>query len=85
MPGAFGGPVVLCFTRDRPVKGARNYRLDWLDIVPQCGGPRHVAGNDSGPMLNLPHVYELADLVNRCLDEASSGPQRVLPAATQSA
>lgn len=85
VPGRFGGPVVLCFTRDRPLRGERNYRLDWVDVVPQCGSPRLVAGDDSGAMLNLPHVYELADLVNRCLDEASSGPQRVLPAATQPA
>ena len=34
VPGPFGGRVVLCFTRDRPVKGERNYRLDWLDVVP---------------------------------------------------
>jgi len=70
VPGTFGGPVVLCFTRDRPIKGARNYRLDWLDVVPQCGGPRFVAGNDSGQMLNVPHVYELSDAVNRWLRHA---------------
>ena len=70
VPGRFGGPVVLCFTRDRPIKGARNYRLDWLDVVPQCGGPRFVAGNDSGQMLNVPHVYELSDAVNRWLRNA---------------
>jgi hypothetical protein len=40
VPGSFGGPVVLCFTRDYVVRGSRNYRLDWLDVVPQCGGPR---------------------------------------------
>jgi len=70
VPGSFGGPVVLCFTRDRPVRGARNYRLDWLDVVPQCGGPRFVAGNDSGQMLDVPHVYELANGVNRWLRDA---------------
>jgi len=70
VPGAFGGPVVLCFTRDYVVRGARNYRLDWLDVVPQCGGPRYVAGNDSGQMLSVPHVYELANAVNRWLRDA---------------
>ena len=70
VPGTFGGPVVVCLTRDRPTRGQRNYRLDWLDVVPQAGGPRYVAGRDSGQMLNLPHVYELATYVNRWLDEA---------------
>ena len=75
VPGSFGGPVVLCFTRDRPVKGERNYRLDWLDVVPHAGGPRYVAGHDSGQMLNVPHVYELARWVNRWLDDAHrAGP-----------
>ena len=74
VPGPFGGPVVLCFTRDRPVKGARNYRLDWLDIVPQCGGPCYVAGNDSGQMLSVPHVYELSEAVNRWLRTAHAQP-----------
>ena len=70
VPGSFAGPVVLCFTRDRPVRGERNYRLDWLELLPQSGGPNMVAGNDSGQMLDLPHVYELAEHVNRWLDEA---------------
>jgi hypothetical protein len=70
VPGPFGGRVVLCFTRDRPVKGERNYRLDWLDMLPQSGGPQYVAGHDSGQMLSLPHVHELAVRVNRWLDDA---------------
>jgi oxalate---CoA ligase len=70
VPGSFGGPAVVCLTRDRPVRGERNYRLDWLEVVPQCGAPRYVAGQDSGAMLNLPHVYELASFVNRWLDAA---------------
>ncbi len=85
VPGRFGGPVVLCFTRDRPLRGERNYRLDWVDVVPQCGTPRLVSGNDSGAMLNLPHVYELAGLVNRWLDEASAGHEPVAPDAMQPA
>jgi thioesterase domain-containing protein len=70
VPGPFGGAAVVCLTRDRPVRGERNYRLDWLELVPQCGTPRYVAGEDSGAMLNLPHVYELASLVNRWLEAA---------------
>jgi acyl-CoA synthetase (AMP-forming)/AMP-acid ligase II/thioesterase domain-containing protein len=70
VPGSFSGPTVLCFTSGRKSSGERNYRLDWLDLVPQVGAPSYVAGNDSGDMLNPPHVDELADLVNRWLDEA---------------
>jgi oxalate---CoA ligase len=70
VPGPFTGPTVLCFTRDRKIHGERDYRVDWLDLVPQVGAASYVAGTDSGDMLNLPHVYELGELVNRWLDEA---------------
>jgi hypothetical protein len=70
VPGPFAGPVIVCLTRDRPIKGQRNYRLDWLDLLPQAGCPQYVAGRDSGDMLNLPHVYDLASCINRWLDEA---------------
>jgi len=81
VPGPFGGRVVLCFTRDRPVRGERNYRLDWVGMLPQSGGPQYVAGHDSGQMLSLPHVHELAVRVNRWLEDAhraeeSSGRER---------
>jgi acyl-CoA synthetase (AMP-forming)/AMP-acid ligase II/thioesterase domain-containing protein/acyl carrier protein len=75
VPGSFAGKVVLCFTRDRPVRGERNYRLDWLEVLPQSGGPRYVAGHDSGQMLSLPHVYELAVRVNGWLDDAHRAEQ----------
>lgn len=81
VPGSFAGPVVLCFTRDRPVRGARNYRLDWLELLPQSGGPNMVAGNDSGQMLDLPHVYELAEHVNRWLNEAHGALRAPAPAS----
>jgi thioesterase domain-containing protein len=79
VPGPFAGPVVLCFTADRPVRGARNYRLDWMELIPQCGAAVYVSGKDSGDMLNLPHAYELADLVNRWLDQAHAVDRRLLP------
>jgi len=68
VPGHFAGRVVLCFTRDREHRTSRNYRLDWLELVPQVGSPVYVAGKNSGDMLNLPNVYELADLVNSQLE-----------------
>jgi acyl-CoA synthetase (AMP-forming)/AMP-acid ligase II/thioesterase domain-containing protein len=70
VPGPFSGSTVLCFTRGRKTRGERNYRLDWLDLVPQVGAPIWVEGVDSGDMLNPPNVYELAGLANRWLDEA---------------
>ena len=68
IPGPFSGPTILCITRDRPVRGERDYRPDWLKLVPQCGAPIYVAGYNSGDMLNLPHVVELAVLVNAWLE-----------------
>ena len=79
VPGPFGGPAVLCFTADRPIRGERNYRLDWMQLIPQCGAPVYVSGKDSGDMLNLPHTYELADLVNRWLDQAHAVDRRPSP------
>ena len=68
VPGSFTGPTVLCFTRDRERRTSRDYRLDWLELVPQVGSAVYVAGKNSGDMLNLPNVYELADLVNSQLE-----------------
>jgi thioesterase domain-containing protein/acyl carrier protein len=75
VPGPFGGPTVLCFTRDRKFRGERNRRLDWLDLVPQIGSTTYVAGKDSGDMLKPPHVHELADFVNRSLEAAHAREQ----------
>jgi thioesterase domain-containing protein len=82
LPGPYAGPTILCFTRDRPMRGKRNYREDWLTLVPQCGAPILVAGKDSGDMLNIPHVYELAERVNAWLDAVAP---RDAPAAATSA
>ena len=71
VPGPYRGPVVVCLTTDRPVPGRRNYRLDWLDVVPQAGTPQYVPGRDSGDMLNLPHVFALAERVNGWLEQAA--------------
>jgi len=81
LPGPFHGPTILCFTRDRPSRGARNFREDWLALVPQCGGPIYVAGRDSGDMLNLPHVYELAECVKTWLASADAHAPEAAPAA----
>jgi hypothetical protein len=70
VPGPYAGPAVICVTAHRAIPGERDYRLDWMQLVPQAGAPIYVSGKDSGDMLNLPHVYELADLVNRWLDDA---------------
>jgi acyl-CoA synthetase (AMP-forming)/AMP-acid ligase II/thioesterase domain-containing protein/acyl carrier protein len=80
VPGPFAGPVVMCFTAQRAIGGERDYRLDWMQLIPQAGAPVYVSGKDSGDMLNLPHVYELADLVNRWLDEAHAKNRLVSPA-----
>jgi acyl-CoA synthetase (AMP-forming)/AMP-acid ligase II/thioesterase domain-containing protein len=87
VPGPFSGPTVLCFTRGRKTRGERNYRLDWLDLLPQVGAPSYVAGVDSGDMLNPPNVYELAGLANRWLDEAhakmAGADEPLVPASTK--
>ncbi|HEX9835929.1 MAG TPA: thioesterase domain-containing protein, partial [Alphaproteobacteria bacterium] len=61
IPGPYAGPTVLCFTRDRPVLGERDYRLDWLRLVPQCGEPIYIGGHDSLSMTNLINAPALAE------------------------
>ena len=70
VPRAFGGPAVLCMPRDREMPRERNFRLDWLTFVPQIGDPTYIGGRESGEMMVPPHVYELADAVNRQLEAA---------------
>lgn len=81
VPGTFNGPTVVCFTLGRPVQGPRNYRLDWQQLVPQSGVPTFVSGKDSGDMTNVPHVYELAQVMNRWLSDAHETVRRS-PSAT---
>lgn len=81
VPGTFGGPTILCLTRDREIKGPRNYRLDWLTLVPQIGAPVYMGGRDSGDMQNPPYVYELADLINRELEAVYHLHAAVAPAS----
>jgi thioesterase domain-containing protein len=75
VPGPFSGPTVICFTRDRKSRGQRNRRLDWFDLVPQAGSATYVAGKDSGDMLKMPHVHELANFVNTSLGTIHANKQ----------
>jgi thioesterase domain-containing protein len=76
IPGSYFGATIVCLTRDRPVLSNRDYRLDWLKLVPQCGGPIYTAGRDSADMMNLANSYVLAERINGCLEAASSGNDR---------
>jgi len=76
VPGSFSGPTVLCFTSGREFRGERNYRLDWLNLVPQAGTPSYVVGKDTGDMLNPPSVNDLAGLLNRWLAGAHAASRR---------
>ena len=68
IPGPYSGVATVVFTEGRVATG-RNYRLDWLELVPQCGAPHYVPGRDTGDMLIPPNVYTLAARVNDWLDE----------------
>jgi hypothetical protein len=70
IPGPYAGPTVLCFTRDRPLRLERDYRLDWLQLVPQCGQPIPIEGHDSLSMTNLVNAPGLAEHFNEWLRAA---------------
>ena len=70
VPGPYAGPVVLALTEGRTQSGPRNFRLDWLKLIPQCGTPRYVPGRDTGDMLIPPNVDSLATCLHEWLDDA---------------
>lgn len=70
VPVSYGGRAVVALTDGRVPEGTRNYRLDWLDLMPQHSSLRYVPGRDSGDMLMPPNVYALATAVNEWLEEA---------------
>jgi thioesterase domain-containing protein/acyl carrier protein len=81
VPGPYAGNATIVFTDGRINVGARNYRLDWLDLVPQGGSPRYVPGRDTGDMLIPPNVYVLAARVNEWLEDAHRAMQPAAAAA----
>jgi hypothetical protein len=70
LPGPYAGAAIIALTEGRVTAGPRNYRLDWLELVPQCGAPQYVPGRDTGDMLIPPNVYTLAARVNDWLEQA---------------
>ena len=70
VPGPYRGPAIVALTDGRVPPGTRNYRLDWVDLVPQCASPCLVPGRDTGEMLIPPNVYALARHVNSWVEEA---------------
>jgi thioesterase domain-containing protein len=72
VPEPYDGPVILALTEGRVVSAVRNYRLDWLELMPHCGPLQYVPGRDTGDMLIPPNVQVLADRVNAWLLDAST-------------
>lgn len=70
VPGPYAGAAIVVLTDSRVAAGPRNYRLDWLDLLPQCGSPRFVPGRNTGDMLSPPKVYTLATRINDWLEDA---------------
>jgi thioesterase domain-containing protein/acyl carrier protein len=70
--GPYYGSVTLVFTEGRKIVGPRNYRLDWLELLPQSGVPRMVPGRDTGDMLVPPNVATLVVRLEQWLGEAQA-------------
>jgi hypothetical protein len=83
VPGPYTGTAIIALAEGRVTAGPRNFRLDWLELLPQCGAPRYVPGRDTGDMLIPPHVYTLAARVNDWLDEAHADPRSKPQASAQ--
>lgn len=82
VPGPYRGPAIFAMTDGRVLKGARNYRFDWLELIPQAESPQYVPGRDTGDMLIPPNVYALARRVNAWVREAqerAGAPGQALP------
>jgi thioesterase domain-containing protein len=86
VPGPYRGPAIVALTSGRVIAGPRNFRLDWFELMPQCGKPHFVPGRDTGDMLIPPNVYALAKCVNGWLAEAhAQGDAPNLPRRERSA
>jgi len=72
IPGPYRGAAIIRFSRDRPIRGDRDYRLDWLQLLPQCEGPIYVPGHDSSSMIDLTNAPHLAVQVNDWLESAQA-------------
>jgi amino acid adenylation domain-containing protein len=77
-PRVYPGPVVLFRAEGRKVAPAADYRLAWRDLV--TGGLQvySAPGDDSGLMLQEPHVRVLAAHLKMCIERArtSESPPR---------
>jgi acyl-CoA synthetase (AMP-forming)/AMP-acid ligase II/acyl carrier protein len=72
IPGPYAGPAIIALTDGRGIPGPRNFRFDWIDLVPQCGSPVYVPGRDTGDMLIPPNVHALATRLNDWLAVAQA-------------
>jgi amino acid adenylation domain-containing protein len=79
-PRVYPGPVVLFRAEGRKVAPAADYRLSWRDLV--TGGLQiySAPGDDSGLMLQEPHVQVLAAQLKMCIESArtSLSPPRAV-------
>ena len=75
VPGPYAGPAIVALTDGRAIAGPRNFRLDWLELLPQCESACYVPGRDTGDMLVPPNVVALAERVNDWLECADARTQ----------
>jgi len=73
--GPYAGPAIVALTNERADSQSRNLRLDWLDLIPECGPPQDFPGRDIGDLLVPPTVHAVAAAIDRWLDDAHAGEE----------
>ena len=71
IPTTYHGEAVLCIIRkDRPTAGHREFRLDWMQLLPRCERPVFIDGETAWTIMNASRAPRLADQIETWLEAA---------------
>jgi thioesterase domain-containing protein len=77
IPTPYDGHAILCIDgKGRAVVGHREFRLDWMQLLPRCDHPIFVDGEDAWSMMNASRAPRLANQIEAWLEAARrEGPR----------
>jgi thioesterase domain-containing protein/acyl carrier protein len=68
IPTPYDGELVLGISRDFPIAGDRDYRLDWMQLLPRCNQPVFVDGKDKWNLMDRVRAPGLAKQIDAWLE-----------------
>ena len=71
IPAPYDGDAVLCIIKkDRPSAGHREFRLDWMQLLPRCDHPVFIDGENAWTIMNASRAPRLASQIETWLEAA---------------